>query len=74
MNVLILGGTTEASDIARGLAGDPAIRAVLSLAGRTRAPALPAVAARRGGFGGVDGLVWAGPLGPGWPRRGAPTA
>ena len=57
MNVLILGGTTEASDIARGLAGDPAIRAVLSLAGRTRAPALPAVAARRGGFGGVDGLA-----------------
>ncbi len=57
MNVLILGGTTEASAIARGLAGDPAIRAVLSLAGRTRAPALPAIPARRGGFGGVDGLV-----------------
>ena len=57
MNVLILGGTTEASDIARGLADDPAMRAVLSLAGRTRAPSLPAVAARRGGFGGVDGLV-----------------
>lgn len=57
MNVLILGGTTEASDLARALADEPAIRAVLSLAGRTRAPALPAVAARRGGFGGVDGLA-----------------
>lgn len=57
MNVLILGGTTEASAIAAGLAGDPIIRPVLSLAGRTRAPVLPAVAARRGGFGGVDGLV-----------------
>lgn len=57
MNVLILGGTTEASAIAAGLAGAPTIRAVLSLAGRTRAPALPAIAARRGGFGGVDGLV-----------------
>ncbi len=57
MNALILGGTTEASAIAAGLAGDPAIRAVLSLAGRTRAPALPAIPARRGGFGGVDGLA-----------------
>ena len=57
MNVLILGGTTEASAIATALVGDPAIRAVLSLAGRTRAPALPAIPARRGGFGGVDGLA-----------------
>jgi len=57
MNVLILGGTTEASAIARELEGDPAIHAVLSLAGRTRAPVLPAVATRRGGFGGVEGLV-----------------
>ncbi len=57
MKILILGGTTEASAIANGLVGDPTIRAVLSLAGRTRAPVLPAIAARRGGFGGVDGLV-----------------
>jgi precorrin-6A/cobalt-precorrin-6A reductase len=57
MNVLILGGTTEASAIAAGLAGDPAIHAVLSLAGRTRAPVLPAIGVRSGGFGGVDGLV-----------------
>ncbi len=57
MNVLILGGTTEASAIADALAGDPRVRPVLSLAGRTRAPVLPAVPARRGGFGGVDGLA-----------------
>ncbi len=57
MNILVLGGTTEASAIARGLAGNPAFRPVLSLAGRTRAPMLPAIPARRGGFGGVAGLV-----------------
>ena len=57
MLVLILGGTTEASAIAAALADDARIRPVLSLAGRTRAPVLPAVPARRGGFGGVDGLA-----------------
>ncbi len=57
MRVLILGGTTEASAIAAALAGDGRIRPVLSLAGRTRAPVLPAIPARRGGFGGVDGLA-----------------
>ena len=57
MEVLILGGTTEASVIATALVGDARVRVVLSLAGRTRAPVLPAVPARRGGFGGVDGLV-----------------
>ena len=55
--MLILGGTTEASAIAAALAGHPWMRPVLSLAGRTRTPALPAVPARRGGFGGVDGLA-----------------
>jgi precorrin-6A/cobalt-precorrin-6A reductase len=57
MKMLLLGGTTEASAIARSLAGDPAIRAVLSLAGRTRAPVLPPIPARIGGFGGIDGLI-----------------
>ena len=57
MNVLILGGTTEGSAIARALAGHPRIRPVLSLAGRTRAPVLPAVPGRRGGFGGANGLA-----------------
>jgi len=57
MNILILGGTTEASAIARGLAGDARFRPVLSLAGRTRAPVPPPVPWRSGGFGGVDGLA-----------------
>ncbi len=57
MKVLVLGGTTEGSAIARALAGDARFQPVLSLAGRTRAPVLPAVAGRRGGFGGVDGLA-----------------
>ena len=57
MQVLILGGTTEASAIANALAGHAVIRATLSLAGRTRAPVLPALPARRGGFGGVEGLA-----------------
>ena len=57
MRVLILGGTTEASAIAAALAKDTRMQPVLSLAGRTRAPMLPAVPARRGGFGGVDGLL-----------------
>ena len=55
--MLILGGTTEASAVAAALADHPRVRPVLSLAGRTRAPVLPAVPARRGGFGGVDGLA-----------------
>ena len=57
MNVLILGGTTEASALARALEGHATIRPVLSFAGRTRAPALPGIPHRRGGFGGVAGLV-----------------
>ncbi len=57
MKVLILGGTTEGSALAVALAGDGRFRPVLSLAGRTRAPVLPAVASRRGGFGGVAGLA-----------------
>ncbi len=55
--MLILGGTTEASAIAAALADHPRMRPVLSFAGRTRAPVLPAVPARRGGFGGVNGLA-----------------
>ena len=57
MNVLILGGSTEASALARALATEPGVTATLSLAGRTRSPALPAIAMRRGGFGGIAGLV-----------------
>ena len=57
LNVLILGGTTEASAIARALAGDARFRPVLSLAGRTRAPVQPPIPWRTGGFGGADGLA-----------------
>ena len=57
MRVLILGGTTEASAIARALAGDTRFAPILSLAGRTRAPALPPIPHRVGGFGGEAGLA-----------------
>ena len=57
MKVLILGGTTEASALARDLAGDARINATLSYAGRTRAPAPVPIPTRSGGFGGVQGLV-----------------
>lgn len=55
--VLILGGSAEASALARRLAGDDRFAPVLSLAGRTKAPVLPPIAHRIGGFGGIDGLA-----------------
>ncbi|MBZ9797984.1 cobalt-precorrin-6A reductase [Mesorhizobium sp. ES1-4] len=53
--ILILGGTTEA----RQLAGQLATRAsvTLSLAGRTESPVAQGVPVRSGGFGGADGLA-----------------
>ncbi|MBS7704462.1 cobalt-precorrin-6A reductase [Chelatococcus asaccharovorans] len=57
LNILILGGTTEASRLAALVAGRPDIAPVLSLAGRTREPAPAPIPLRVGGFGGVDGLV-----------------
>jgi precorrin-6A/cobalt-precorrin-6A reductase len=57
MRVLILGGTTEASAIARVLADDARFQPVLSLAGRTRVPVPPPVPWRTGGFGGAGGLA-----------------
>jgi precorrin-6A/cobalt-precorrin-6A reductase len=56
MRVLILGGTTEASALARLLAGDSRFEATLSLAGRTAAPKTQPIATRIGGFGGIEGL------------------
>jgi precorrin-6A/cobalt-precorrin-6A reductase len=56
MRVLILGGTTEASDIARGLAA-AGVTAVFSYAGRTASPVAQPLPTRIGGFGGVDGLA-----------------
>lgn len=57
MRVLVLGGTTEASALAKALATRPDIEATLSLAGRTEAPARQPISTRIGGFGGVDGLA-----------------
>jgi precorrin-6A/cobalt-precorrin-6A reductase len=56
MRILILGGTTEASALARLLAGDARFDTILSLAGRTNTPMSQPVTMRRGGFGGVEGL------------------
>jgi precorrin-6A/cobalt-precorrin-6A reductase len=57
MRVLILGGSTEASELARLLAADRRFETTLSLAGRTLNPREQPVRTRRGGFGGIDGLV-----------------
>ena len=54
--VLILGGTHEAAELARALAGEPGVEAISSLAGRTRRPAEIPGTLRRGGFGGAGGL------------------
>jgi precorrin-6A/cobalt-precorrin-6A reductase len=59
MRVLILGGTTEASELAHRLADNSRFEVTLSLAGRTTNPRMQPVPMRIGGFGGVDGLaVW----------------
>jgi precorrin-6A/cobalt-precorrin-6A reductase len=55
--ILILGGTTEASALARLIAAHGRFDATLSLAGRTASPAAQALPMRVGGFGGVDGLA-----------------
>jgi precorrin-6A/cobalt-precorrin-6A reductase len=57
MRVLILGGTSEASAVARFLADDRRFQATISLAGRTQNPARHPLPTRIGGFGGVDGLA-----------------
>jgi precorrin-6A/cobalt-precorrin-6A reductase len=57
LRVLILGGTTEASALAKLLAGDVRFDATMSLAGRTRRPKAQALATRSGGFGGIEGLA-----------------
>jgi precorrin-6A/cobalt-precorrin-6A reductase len=57
LRVLILGGTTEASALAKLLAGDVRFDATLSLAGRTRQPKAQSLATRIGGFGGIEGLA-----------------
>ena len=63
MNLLILGGTTEATALAHALAGDARFRATMSLAGVTRRPASQPIPIRVGGFGGVAGLAQTGKAG-----------
>lgn len=55
--VLILGGTTEASELAAQVSQIATIDLVVSLAGRTRQPAALPGTVRSGGFGGVVGLA-----------------
>jgi precorrin-6A/cobalt-precorrin-6A reductase len=56
-HILILGGTTQARECAEQLANRSELEVTLSLAGRTASPAAQPVPVRRGGFGGIDGLV-----------------
>lgn len=62
-NILVLGGTSEASELVKLLARQR-IKTILSLAGRTRNPVLPGIdipdanfSYRIGGFGGITGLA-----------------
>ena len=53
--VLVLGGTTEASQLAVALAAAQ-VNAIFSYAGRTESPLAQPLPMRVGGFGGVEGL------------------
>jgi precorrin-6A/cobalt-precorrin-6A reductase len=55
--VLILGGTTEARQLAERLARRAGLEVTLSLAGRTASPVAHPVPIRVGGFGGAEGLA-----------------
>lgn len=55
-NLLVLGGTTEASALCKALA-KAGIAGTVSLAGRVKQPVAQALPQRVGGFGGIDGLV-----------------
>jgi precorrin-6A/cobalt-precorrin-6A reductase len=57
MKLLILGGSGEAADLARALAGDARYDVTLSLAGRTLEPAALPGRLLTGGFGGAEGLA-----------------
>ena len=54
--ILVLGGTTDASRLARALA-EAGADAVFSYAGRTEAPVAQPLPMRVGGFGGIEGLA-----------------
>ena len=55
--ILILGGTTEARQLAGRLARRADLKVTLSLAGRTENPVAQPVPTRTGGFGGIEGLA-----------------
>lgn len=55
--ILILGGTTEARELAARLASRGDLAITLSLAGRTASPVAQPVPVRIGGFGGTEGLA-----------------
>ncbi len=57
LRVLILGGAAESFELAEALAREPRCEPTLSLAGVTRAPRVPPIPWRSGGFGGIDGLT-----------------
>jgi len=56
-NILILGGTADARQLAEQLAGMPGLSATVSLAGRTVRPRQLPGRVRIGGFGGAEGLA-----------------
>ncbi|GAA2283293.1 precorrin-6A reductase [Streptomyces ruber] len=56
-HVLVLGGTTEARELAASLAARPGVRVTTSLAGRVARPRAQAGEVRTGGFGGAEGLA-----------------
>ncbi|MFJ2827847.1 cobalt-precorrin-6A reductase [Streptomyces sp. NPDC087263] len=56
-HVLVLGGTTEARELAARLAACPGVRVTMSLAGRVSRPGALDGEVRIGGFGGADGLA-----------------
>ncbi|MFD7133404.1 cobalt-precorrin-6A reductase [Streptomyces sp. NPDC059894] len=56
-HVLLLGGTTEARELAAALAARPGVRVTSSLAGRVSRPGALAGDVRIGGFGGAEGLA-----------------
>lgn len=56
-HVLILGGTTEARELAADLSARPGVRVTTSLAGRVARPAALPGEVRTGGFGGAEGLA-----------------
>jgi precorrin-6A/cobalt-precorrin-6A reductase len=56
-HVLVLGGTTEARELAAALASRPGVRVTTSLAGRVSRPGAVDGDVRVGGFGGAEGLA-----------------